>query len=55
MSLLQEMEKHGLADCEFNRKLLQQETERYKLFKATYQSMLYKLIKQQERAILWKI
>jgi len=22
MSLLQEMEKHGLADCEFNRKLL---------------------------------
>jgi hypothetical protein len=27
MSLLQEMETHGLADCEFNRKLLAEEYE----------------------------
>jgi len=51
MSLLQEMETHGLADCEFNRKLWQEEKNGYKLFVAVYQSMLFKLIKQKERAI----
>lgn len=51
MSLLQEMEKHGLAYCEFNNKLLQQDLDSYKLFKATYQNMLYTLILNKERAI----
>jgi len=29
MSLLQEMQKHGLADCEHNRKLINQERNEY--------------------------
>ena len=29
MSLLQEMQKHGLADCEFNRTLLGDQTMKY--------------------------
>jgi hypothetical protein len=51
MSLLQEIEKFGLADCEFNRKLLTSETDSYKLFKAIYQLMKYNTILTKERVI----
>jgi hypothetical protein len=40
MSLLQEMETHGLADCEFNRQLLQEAFKR-SLNKARIQSIRF--------------
>jgi hypothetical protein len=33
MSLLQEIEQHGLADCEYNRKLLGDQTMKYQTWK----------------------
>ena len=37
MSLLQEMEKHGLADCEFNRSLLESQEMTYEQWAGRYQ------------------
>lgn len=49
MSLFQEMEKYGLAYCEFNNKLLKQSNNKYMLFLATYQSMMFKQSIKKER------
>ena len=37
MSLLQEMQTHGLADCEFNRQLLESEAMTYEAWAEKYQ------------------